>query len=88
MTRQWTEAETLRLKALARKRVSAEDVAKSLGRRAGSVKKKVRELGLIPFKKPKGKRNEPRLLKRHHQTHSTEAERLDADLKLSRRDAA
>ena len=56
MTRQWTEAETLRLKALARKKVSAEDIAKSLARHVGSVKKKVRELGLIPFKKPKGKR--------------------------------
>ena len=56
MTRQWTEAETLRLRALARKKVSAEDIAKSLARHVGSVKKKVRELGLIPFKKPKGKR--------------------------------
>jgi len=40
---------------LARKRVSAEDIAKSLGRHAGSVKKKARELGLIPLKKVRPK---------------------------------
>ena len=56
MTRQWTEAETLRLKALARKKVSAEEIAKSLDRHAGSVKKKLREFRLIPIKKMKGKR--------------------------------
>jgi hypothetical protein len=55
MTRPWTETEARRLRALARKRVSAEDIAKSLGRHAGSVKKKARELGLIPFKKLKAK---------------------------------
>jgi hypothetical protein len=53
MTRPWTEAETRRLKALARKRVSAEDIARSIGRHAGSVKKKMREFGLIPLKKVK-----------------------------------
>ena len=39
MTRPWTEAETRRLKALAHEKVSAEDIAKSIGRHAGSVKK-------------------------------------------------
>jgi IS30 family transposase len=53
MTRPWTEAETRRLRALARKKVSAADIAKSLGRHADSVKKKMRELGLIPRKKVK-----------------------------------
>ena len=56
MTRPWTEAETRRLRASARKKVSAEDIAKSLGRHVGSVKKKARELGLILFKKVKAKR--------------------------------
>ena len=56
MTRFWTEAEARQLRALARKKVSAEDIAKSLRRHAGSVKKKMRELGLIPLKKVKAKR--------------------------------
>jgi predicted transcriptional regulator len=56
MTRLWTEEETDRLRALLRKRLSAEDIAKSLHRHAGSVKKKVRELGLVPLKKVKAKR--------------------------------
>ena len=51
MTRAWTEAETRRLRALARKKVSAEDIAKSIRRHAGSVKKKMREFGLISLKK-------------------------------------
>jgi IS30 family transposase len=55
MSQPWTEAETRRLRALARKKVSAEDIGKSLHRHAGSVKKKVRELGLIPLKKVKAK---------------------------------
>ena len=54
MTRPWTEAETRRLRASAKK-VSAEDTAKSLGRHVGPVKKKARELGLILFKKVKAK---------------------------------
>ena len=53
MTRPWTEAETRRLRALARKKVSVKDIAKSIGRHAGSVKKKTREFGLIPLKKVK-----------------------------------
>jgi hypothetical protein len=55
VTQPWTKAETRRLRAWARKKVSAEDVAKSLGRHVGSVKKKARELGLILFKKVKAK---------------------------------
>jgi hypothetical protein len=55
MTRGWTEAETRQLKARARKKVSAEDIAKTLGRHVGPVKKKARELGLILFKKVKAK---------------------------------
>ena len=57
MSRPWTEAETRRLKGLARKKVSAEDIAKSLRRHAGSVKKKMRDSGLIPLKKVRAKRN-------------------------------
>jgi len=53
MTRPWTDAETRRLRALARKKVSAEDIAISIRRHAGSVKKKMREFGLIPLKKVK-----------------------------------
>jgi hypothetical protein len=56
MTLPWTEAETRRLRTLARKKASAEDIAKSLGRHVGSVKKKARELGLILLKKVKAKR--------------------------------
>ena len=55
MTRPWTEAETRQLRASAKKKVSAEDIAKSLGRHVGPVKKKARELGLIPLKKVKAK---------------------------------
>jgi hypothetical protein len=55
VTRPWTEAETHRLRASARKKVSAEDIAKALGRHVGPVKKKARELGLILFKKVKAK---------------------------------
>ena len=56
MTRLWTEEETDRLRALVRKKLSAEDIAKSLDGHAGSIKKKVRELGLVPLKKVKEKR--------------------------------
>jgi IS30 family transposase len=57
VTRPWTEAETRRLRASARKKVSAEDIAKALGRHVGPVKRKARELGLIVFKKVKANRN-------------------------------
>ena len=59
MTRPWTEAETRLLRASARKKVSAEDIAKALGRHVGPVKRKARELGLILFKKVKANRNAP-----------------------------
>jgi len=51
MTRPWTEAETRRLRALAGQKISAEDIARSLGRHVGPVKRKARELSLILFKK-------------------------------------
>ena len=52
---QWTEAEMRRLKAFARRKVSADDIARALGRHIGSVKRKARELGLLLFKKAKSK---------------------------------
>jgi IS30 family transposase len=55
VTRPWTEPETRQLRARAKKKVSAEDIAKALGRHVGPVKKKARELGLILFKKVKAK---------------------------------
>ena len=51
MTRPWTEQEVHRLKMLAKKRVSATEIAKMLDRHAGSVKKKARGLSLILSKK-------------------------------------
>jgi len=57
VTRPWTEAETRRLRAAARKRVGAQDIAKALGRHVGPVKRKARELGLILFKKLKANRD-------------------------------
>ena len=51
----WTEAEARQLRALARKKVSAEDIASSLGRHVGPVKRKARELGVILLKKPRQK---------------------------------
>jgi hypothetical protein len=39
MMRRWTEAETRRLRAWIRKKVSAEEIAKTLDRYVGSVKK-------------------------------------------------
>ena len=46
----WTEAEVRRLKALVNRKVSADDIAKPLGRHVGSVRTKARELGLIVLK--------------------------------------
>jgi hypothetical protein len=40
---------------LARKKVSAEDIASFLGRHVGPVKRKARELGVILLKKPRQK---------------------------------
>jgi hypothetical protein len=47
----WTDEEVHRLRGLAKKKISADEIAKSLGRHVGSVKKKARELNLIPLKK-------------------------------------
>ena len=52
---QWTEAEVHRLRMLAKRKVSADNIAKSLGRYVGSVKIKARELGLILSRKVKVK---------------------------------
>ena len=54
--RQWTEAEVHRLRTLAKRKVSADNIAKSLGRYVGSVKIKARELSLILSRKAKSKR--------------------------------
>ena len=55
MTRPWTDDEMHRLRVLAKGKVSAYYIAKSLGRLAGSVKLKARSLGLILYKKAKAK---------------------------------
>jgi len=52
---QWTEAEVRRLRMLAKRKVSADNIAKSLGRYVGSVKTKALELRLIVSKKVKAK---------------------------------
>ena len=52
---QWTEAEVRRLRILAKRKVSAVNIAKSLGRYVGSVKTKALELRLILSRKAKGK---------------------------------
>src|SRR5260370_40654511 len=44
---QWTEAEVHRLRMLVKRKVSADSIAKLLGRYVGSVKIKERELNLI-----------------------------------------
>jgi hypothetical protein len=48
---EWTESEARRLSTLARRKVSAEDIAKALGRHAASIRQKARSLGLLLFKK-------------------------------------
>ena len=50
---EWTEAEVHRLRTLAKRKVSADCIAKSLGRYVGSVKTKARELNLILSKRLK-----------------------------------
>ncbi len=52
---QWTEVEVHRLRMLAKRKVSADSIAKSLGRYVGSVKTKARELNLIVSRKMKAK---------------------------------
>jgi hypothetical protein len=52
---EWTKAEVHQLRMLAKRKVSADSIAKSLGRHAGSVKTKALELHLILSKKVKAK---------------------------------
>jgi IS30 family transposase len=52
---QWTKGEVHQLRMLAKKKVSADSIAKSLGRYVGSVRTKARELRLILSKKVKAK---------------------------------
>jgi len=52
---QWTQAEVHQLRMLAKKKVSADSVAKLLGRYVGSVKIKARELNLILSRRVKAK---------------------------------
>jgi hypothetical protein len=53
MTGPWTQADLIRLETMVRQKVSAAEIARSLARRVGSVKAKVREMGLVPLKKPR-----------------------------------
>jgi hypothetical protein len=52
---EWTEAEVHRLRTLAKRKVSAYNIAKLLGRYVGSVRTKALDLRLILSKKAKGK---------------------------------
>jgi hypothetical protein len=52
---QWTEAEMHRLRMLVKRKVSADSIAKLLGRYVGSVKIKARELNLILSRRLKAK---------------------------------
>jgi hypothetical protein len=52
---EWTEAEVHRLRTLAKRKVSADRIAKLLGRYVGSVKIKARELSLMLSSKVKAK---------------------------------
>ena len=52
---QWTEAEVHRLRMLVKRKVSADNIAKLLGRYVGSVKIKARELNLILSRRLKAK---------------------------------
>ena len=46
----WSETELERLKAMVRRKVDAKRIAMALGRYVGAVKKKMRELRLVPRK--------------------------------------
>jgi hypothetical protein len=46
----WSKAELTLLKAMARRKADAQQIAIALGRHVGSIKRKVRELGLVPRK--------------------------------------
>ena len=50
-SKDWSEAELIRLKTMLRRRVSARQIAITLGRHVVSVKKKARELGLVPLRR-------------------------------------
>jgi hypothetical protein len=52
---EWTKAEVHQLRMLAKRKVSADSIAKSLGRYVGSVKTKARELNLIVSRRMKAK---------------------------------
>jgi hypothetical protein len=51
---QWTEAEVHRLRMLAKRKVSADCIAKSLGRYVGSVKNKSTRIESDPLQEPEG----------------------------------
>jgi IS30 family transposase len=51
MTSLLAQTDLIRLKRMVRQKASAADIARSLGRRSGSVKAKVRENGASPLKK-------------------------------------
>jgi hypothetical protein len=51
---QWTEAEVHRLRMLVKRKVSADSIAKSLGRYVGSVKTKAREFASNPLQEAQG----------------------------------
>jgi IS30 family transposase len=53
---EWTKTEAHQLRMLAKRKVSADSIAKSLGRHVGSVRTKARELNLILSKKVKAKK--------------------------------
>ena len=53
MTRPWTQADLVQLNRMARQKANVADIFRSLGRRVGSVKPKIREMGLVPLKKPR-----------------------------------
>ena len=52
---EWTKAEVHQLRMLAKRKASADSIAKLLGRYVGSVRTKAFELHLILFKKVKAK---------------------------------
>ena len=48
--KQWSQAELTRLRAMARRKVDARKIAIALGRHTESIRRKIRELGLVPLK--------------------------------------
>jgi IS30 family transposase len=47
----WTPEEHWRLKTLAKRKISAAQIAKILGRRVGSVRREAEQLGLLLYKR-------------------------------------